>query len=366
MFEIEMLDANEGDALWITYGSAEAPHRVLVDCGRTTAYTQAAKRLASIEGEQLDLLLLTHVDDDHIYGAVRLLRDARLDPKRVKDVWFNGWAHLNGKKTPPRDQLGAVKGEYFAAVLIEREFAWNEAFGRGPIVVPASGPLPRSTLAGGMEMTLVSPSPTELTAMRDRWEEEVHEAKMAPGDWEGALKKLQGARGLAPKDSLGDWLGAWDPERFRDYAEEAYAEDTSEPNGSSIAVVAEYDGKRVLLCGDAYSSVLVAGLKRFAQERGIRGRIPFDAVKIPHHGSKANLSAELVAMVRCDRWLVSTDGARHAHPDPQAIARIVAGAGGRPHLFFNHDSAFSAVWRDRALPEGFATTYGDGTLIVEV
>ena len=33
MFSIEMLPAQQGDALWIEYGSAAKPHRILVDGG---------------------------------------------------------------------------------------------------------------------------------------------------------------------------------------------------------------------------------------------------------------------------------------------------------------------------------------------
>ena len=34
MFTIEMLPAQRGDSIWITYGTKEEPHHVLVDAGR--------------------------------------------------------------------------------------------------------------------------------------------------------------------------------------------------------------------------------------------------------------------------------------------------------------------------------------------
>ncbi len=46
MFTVEMLNANESDALWIEYGpSGGSVHRVLIDCGRSTAYRIVKERL---------------------------------------------------------------------------------------------------------------------------------------------------------------------------------------------------------------------------------------------------------------------------------------------------------------------------------
>ena len=69
MFTIEMLPADEGDALWIEYGSAPV-RRILIDCGRKTAYRNIAERVGADPDLRLELFVLTHVDADHIAGAV--------------------------------------------------------------------------------------------------------------------------------------------------------------------------------------------------------------------------------------------------------------------------------------------------------
>ena len=52
MFTIDMLPANEGDALWVEYGAGDGPiRRILIDCGRKTAYRAVAERL----GDRPDL-----------------------------------------------------------------------------------------------------------------------------------------------------------------------------------------------------------------------------------------------------------------------------------------------------------------------
>jgi len=381
MFTIEMLPANEGDALWLEYGEdGGRAHRVLIDCGRKKAYRAVGARLeaAAQAGTELDfdLFVLTHVDADHIEGAVPLLGDSRFEPTRVSDVWFNGWRHHLGEKVAPADALGARQGEYFAGLIRDRGFAWNAEFCHRPVVVPADGPLPSATLAGGMRLTLLSPTWPGLDAMREKWEVQLrdkppgHPDHIEPGDWKKALEVLDTKPALQP-DALGDdWLDSWDPANFSQYAAARYTEDTKEPNGSSIAMLAEFEGKSALLTGDSFPSVLEQSLRRLMTERGIAGRLEVDAVKLPHHGSQNNISPQLIQMVRCSRWLVSTDGARHGHPHPNAIARVIDGAGGQPTLFFNHLNDESAVWDDQNLrtDHGYLTQYGprEGGLLVNL
>ncbi len=374
MFTIEMMPANEGDALWIEYGAdGEEPRRILIDCGRKTAYRSVRDRLkaAAAAGAPLtfELFVISHVDDDHIYGAVCLLGDDHLDPDRVEDVWFNEWRHLNGEKVPPSDALGPLKGEFFAGILRERRFNWNAEFCHRPIVVPADGPLPTCTLDGGMQITLLSPTWPGLQRMRTKWYKDLTAPDapdpLQPGDWEKALEILETKSPLQP-DALGDnWLDTWNPAKFHDYATAPFSEDKTEANGSSIAMLAEYEGKSALLCGDAHPTALISSIDRLRKERGIAGRLPVDAVKLPHHGSARNTSDDLLSRIRCKKWMFSTNGGTHHHPDPEAVARIITAAN-NPTLFFNFDSEESRVWRDSVFAPGiqFNPQYGDGYLIV--
>jgi beta-lactamase superfamily II metal-dependent hydrolase len=95
------------------------------------------------------------------------------------------------------------------------------------------------------------------------------------------------------------------------------------PNGSSIAFLFEYDGAALLFTGDAYAGVLEQSLARLLVDRG-QARLRLDAFKVPHHGSAYNVTPQLLDLIDCDRFLVSTDGSRHGHPDPSTIELIVA------------------------------------------
>ena len=69
-------------------------------------------------------------------------------------------------------------------------------------------------------------------------------------------------------------------------------------NGSSIAVIAEYAGRRLALLGDAHAPTLAATLGRMAAATGA-ATLRLDAVKLAHHGSAANLSPDLLGRIEC-------------------------------------------------------------------
>ncbi|MEA3406458.1 MAG: hypothetical protein U9R48_00065 [Chloroflexota bacterium] len=92
-------------------------------------------------------------------------------------------------------------------------------------------------------------------------------------------------------------------------------------NHSSIALLFEYAGRRVLLAADAYPSVLAEGLK--AMGYSARRPLKLDAFKLAHHGSRGSTSGELLNLVDCNRYLISTSGARFDHPDKECLARVI-------------------------------------------
>ncbi len=346
MFRIEMLPAYEGDCFWVEYGQADAPSRLVIDAGRKETYGALVERLAALD-RPAELFVLTHIDDDHIFGAVPLFADARIKDNTFLDVWYNGYTHLDAAvaRRPEPDVLGPMNGEIFAALLLKGGHPWNESFDQGAtVVVPDDGELPRVELPGEMTLTLLSPTWESLSALKRFWERELEDIE--PGDAEAALEIFSERPSLQP-DVLGALVDV------EDLIARPYERDTKEPNGSSIAFLAEHGGRAVLFTGDAHPLVLEQSIERLLRERG-QTTLPLDAFKISHHGSKKNTSARLLELVDCRRFLISTDGSRHGHPDQEAIARIVY----RNHqqseptrIYFNYRTEQNSVWDDEDLKE---------------
>jgi len=69
------------------------PPHVLVDAGHTSTGKALAVELLDRGTGELELLVVTHVDADHIEGMLDFL-EAVSGRIAIADVWFNGWRHL--------------------------------------------------------------------------------------------------------------------------------------------------------------------------------------------------------------------------------------------------------------------------------
>jgi len=340
MFRIEMLPAGHGDCLWIEFGDPKAPRRVLIDGGAVGTYKRALReRLRGLpENERrFELLVVTHIDADHITGILELLEDSETRFK-ARDIWFNGYRHLPDEKP---ETLGPVQGERLTDLLVKRP--WNREFKEAAVVVQAEGDLPRLQLEGGLVLTLLSPTPGKLADLKPEWEKEVRKAGLDPNQPRpGEVESPEGF----------DLLGSPDVEAL---AAEAFSEDSAKANGSSIALLAEFEGRRLLLTGDAHPGIMTAAIKRLAGG----GRLAVDACKLPHHGSKANVNRQFLQALDCRKWLFSTNGAYFRHPDRQTVARVIKWGGAQPELGFNYRTQYNDVWDGKPLREryGYKVSY---------
>ncbi len=334
-FTFEMLPAEEGDCLWITWRDGGTRRHLVVDGGPPDKSPLRARveRAIAEEGGRLsiDLLVVTHIDDDHIGGVVDLLERPPTGLS-VEEIWFNGYKHLRP------DLLGVPRAERLSAAIERLRIPWNESLPRQDgwraAVVRPNEPLPRVVRRGGLALTLLSPTPELLSKLAVHWE-----AALGP--------TVLAARADAPPEPRApDELGRRDPwpPAIDALVARRFEEDGAPANGSSIAMLVELGSRAVLLGADAYPSVLTASIRRLPRERLHGGRLRLDALKLPHHGSRANLSDELLAAVECDRYLVSTSGRKFAHPDTEALARVVARGGPQATLCLNHRVPTTTRW----------------------
>jgi len=346
MFRIHMLPAAHGDCFVVEYGTGSDTHRMLIDGGVARTYDVLRAELAAIpeKQRQLSLLVIPHVDADHIEGIIKLLSDKSLEID-IREVWFNGYTQL-AEDSPLN--FGSVQGEYASAFIEERKIPWNNANEKNAIHVPDEGPLPVFTLPGGMRLTILSPTREKMDTMANEWESEVKKAGLVPGHSKESLERLQ----TKGRRSLSRFSGDDDGPHVEELAAEPYERDDAPANGSSIAFLAEFNGKRVLFGADAHAEVLVPSIERLLKERGLHV-LELDVFKLPHHGSSANLSPRLLELVTAKQVLVSTSGAIFDHPDTEAIARLVQ-AKHKIELVFNYQSEETAIWDSEVLRKKYA------------
>jgi Metallo-beta-lactamase superfamily len=316
-FKLEAVKAEKGDALLLHYGKADKPALALVDGGPPGVYAEFLEpRLSELrkdlvaDGEPLplELVMVSHIDSDHIAGVLSLLkaiekaRDARAEePYEIGRLWHNGFkklaeasdgsaaaikASLSGERPKGEAVLASVgQGEDTSAVATKLGIPRNEETKLGPLVLAGES----RKLPGGLELTVLGPSPQRVEDLRQKWAKEV-EAKpeqLVPA----ALK------------------------------ETVY-------NLSSMIVLAEHGGKRILLTGDGVGEDILAGL----DQEGLLddgGRAHFDVLKMPHHGSDRNIKDpdDFIEKVTADHYVISGNG-EHGNPEPETLRMIAAARDG--------------------------------------
>jgi len=355
VFTVEMLPARFGDALLVEYGSQTHPHRILIDGGTAPTIDALVSRLERIPSDErnFELLMVTHIDTDHIGGVLNLLGDRTLGIT-FDDVWFNGWRHL--PDVAATDRLGPIDGEIMTIFLdgpnhADQPYRWNRAFGGSAAALDEDGSPTTIVLEGGMRITVLSPGKDQLQKLKRAWTTVVRQQGWTEEQVRvvaRAAAKKKGVRldepGLGAELSVGEVegpLGTTNP--IARWAAEPFVCDTAPANGSTIAVLAEYEDKSVLLTGDGYPTVLKESIAVLLRQRG-QNRLRLSACKLAHHGSRGNTSGELLDQLACTNYLISTNGARFHHPDPQAIARVIVRVRQHCALHFNYASEESTLW----------------------
>jgi hypothetical protein len=356
IFRCSLLPARQGDCLWLEYGPADHPHQVLIDGGVADTHTQVLKRLNNLPADRRDfeLLIISHIDSDHIGGTLELLLGDSAGAT-FKDVWFNGWRHLPESGF---EEFGPVQGEKLTTRLLQPGTNWNQStpFAGKAVSIKQNNPLPSVELEGGLKLTLLSPGTEQLHALRPVWQAECIKAGLFPP---------VAAVSSHPIPPGFEVMGTVTIEQL---AQAKYKGDPSPANGSSIAILADYCGVRLLLAGDAHAEVLTSSLQRLT---AAGEKLQIKAFKLPHHGSQNNLSQSLLEKIDCPLYLFSTDGTQFKHPSPQAVARVIKFGGSQPTLAFNYRTDYTLKWKHQPWIDqyGYSVLYppeGETGLVVDL
>src|SRR5690606_14407471 len=94
----KFLQALNGDSIFISFLENDIPRNILIDGGIGNTYINTSnikgdlhKVIDRIRNDEqfIDLLILTHFDDDHIGGILRWLNKDKEASNLIRKVWFN-------------------------------------------------------------------------------------------------------------------------------------------------------------------------------------------------------------------------------------------------------------------------------------
>ncbi|WP_433863828.1 AVAST type 1 anti-phage system MBL fold metallo-hydrolase Avs1a [Sphingobacterium thalpophilum] len=344
---VEAFPAENGDCLLVSHKDCH----ILIDTGYEETYKKyLLPRFVGLkkDGHQLSRLIITHIDQDHIHGAIPLIKDnGRADQNNIipiKQVWHNSYRHLNkgeekteisveGEQLLERlktsgssinQEVSFRQGSSLAADLLSGNYAWNTDFDQGPVKTPCE-PI---TIADGVQITLLSPTEEKLEKLEKYWKRELKRIgfkdNFGKNDlFDDAYEFLI----LKEKDSnpvIEETPASSSVLSFDTLYGKTISEDKRPSNGSSIAFVLEMNKKKLLFLGDSHPSVILSSLKSIYGDEPLQ----FDFIKISHHGSYYNSNLDLLNFIDASKYCISTDGLGH-HPNLETLCWIV----GRPTNF---------------------------------
>ncbi len=255
----------------------------------------------------------------------------------IGGVWFNGHPQVLAAQVPGPDReiFGVAQADSLSKLVRELKIPWNEAFVGGPIHSGSSVPGLR---VGEFAVRIVSPSQKKLAAMAGPWVTAWREAKSAAN-----IDQRQGLELFGGQSLDVNGLAAADDEI-----------DTSKPNGSSIGLIMEAFGRRLLLAADCHPEDLTTAL---AAPTG--ASLNVDVFKISHHGARKNTTNAMLRTIIASTYAFSTDGRRHEHPDDHSVAKVIACGKHEKVIAFNYRSPLTLKWNDDGLKGrfGYETRY---------
>jgi hypothetical protein len=331
LFTLEAVRAKHGDSLILHYGPENEPRFILIDGGPPGVYQDFLRpRLEEIRERwpkdgalPLEMVMVSHIDADHIDGILDLTDELiENEGDRLCDIgvlWHNSFDEVVGNRE--QDLVSKLpKGLVKAASLdqIPGEFEKGDRFAAAIAASVTQGrKLRRNAERLGLPVNdpfvgLVSSDITiqgKPTTARFNWGDGLTLTVLGPGrkrieelhkKWEAELKKKGPLAAIA-----------------------AGYEDTSPYNLSSIVVLAESGGKRMLLTGDARGDYILTALEEAGLlEKGGEDVLKVDLLKMPHHGSHHNVEAGFFQRIIADHYVISGDGG-YGNPEEEALNMIV-------------------------------------------
>lgn len=315
MFRLHVVQAEFGDCLLLEYGTGGKSRFTLIDGGPSSNFAdnlEPVLRKIAYKNPMLDLTVLSHVDNDHIIGLVDYFSELQAGTAglpRPKEVWHNSW----GRAIDPDGTVGPrLKALMTASRTAAMPNATNATLG----IDEGNALRTKATL---LNVPINKSVPTVDLITVDDVKKPIAFGNLhlrVVGPTRANLQKLN-------KEWVG-WLDKHENDIAGDNAMVMSNSDQSVPNLSSIALIAEAQGKTILLTGDGRSDHLLDGLEMAGQLDG-DGRCHVDVLKLAHHGSERDVNKEFFERVSADTYVVSANG-RYGNPDFSTLTWVVESA----------------------------------------
>jgi len=314
LVEVQFLPVGCGDAIIIMFH--EMKKLIVVDFG-SERFGNKELLISHLKDAiqqigQIDLFVISHMDDDHIGGVVSLFKQNETEiTNKVNEWWLNH--SLEIKQTVSSKKITNKQEVDLKEFLVSIGKCPEE-----PILKGAS------KVFGEIRIEVLSPdiesynNAKGITLAEER--RRIHKIGAKISDHNLSIQELIGKQ---------------------------FVNDPSPTNRSSIAFLITAPNFKGLFLADSHPDIIVNSLKKL-NYNDTTNKLKLDFVKISHHGSRKNTSDELLSLLDCPNFVVSCNGTNRPNlPDKEPLARI-ASIGSKDkivNIFFTHkDSTLEGVF----------------------
>ena len=344
------IQSSIGDCIFLLFSSEGKQFSIMVDCG---SFEKPIRQFVEENlKNEIDLLIVTHIDNDHIIGVTDMLSRG----VKVNRIIFNCYQRsgVGGEQKFSESQLERLRsigdkiGLVVDDVVSNRQTRSVKTAMKGLAATILENPglkqvWDKEYAVSGTQVdlkdwgtiTFLSPTMTEIENLdkefrhvlfdelnvdnvMGKWnkQENLFEILLRYAMLQDTTKVLMKKAGMTKKEANVVSL----ENRLIQAADEPVETNQITPaNQASLAFVWEKDGHRVLVMGDANPDVVVKGLQTHYQ--GQTFPVLFDAIKVSHHGSHYNTTRKLIQIADTEHYFF-TGGQELLRPSEAALGRI--------------------------------------------
>lgn len=330
-FKLKILPAYKGDSILLTYGDKET--NILIDTGTKTTYTKGALKKLIIEHDNIDLLILTHLDEDHIGGIIKYFEDKNRKQSVFKKVWFNTHSCIGEFLNTQIDESKCIS--------ISDSDNLEMSFKQGltlESMLESCGILTNRLIKAldviflnEAKLTILSPEIKDLANLHAKWEIEKNEDLNMSYSNDYNLS-------------------------IDDLVKNEYTDTNSIQNKSSIAFMIEYSTHSVLFMADASPTIIENSLRNLGYHED--NILKLSVLKLAHHGSKNCFSPSLLRIINCDKYIISTDNS-NGLPSKESLSRIITSQARNVKFYFNYkNDSIKSIFSEKEMDiYGFEVLY---------
>ena len=389
MMSIKLFPAEYGDCIMLSIGK-ENQYNILIDGGLSKTYQKYIKsEIQHIreKRQKIGLLVCTHMDNDHICGLIQVLKET--NPDFIDNVWYNGFFQIvnrrfySQKENYFTDRVNKILDEIISQGVVsdsEQEIGINEGMSLGVLIEESKIPLNlvvegraicselvenRYEIATNIFITVLGPSKNNIIELEDHWKKDMvsrnymfrvsDKIKLT----EAFEYQIECIKSIYTNESF----KICENEDLTKYIGDLSERDESIVNRSSISFILEYNKRKYLFLGDTVIDKTI--LKNIENVVGFEYR--FSAIKLPHHGSRYNITHDFISRYSADEYYCLTNSIKYGHPDLEVLATILCKDSKFKKLIFNYpiDKAYflnKEEWKEKY---NYEVIIGDGKTIVE-